>query len=201
MIILWWILGILGFILALVAVLAFAPLRARATLKDGEISAEIKILGMHFAKQMPAEKVVKLTEKKAEKEVKEETQDDNTSISEKIYDVKRKIYAVRVVMEQLTKYLSKRLIFESLTIKLRFGDGNPPTTAIETGLIWGAIGGLTAVLNNYFIVETPIDADVLPEFNQKMLDLYISGIIRTRLAHIIIAAFKGVKIYDKIEKP
>ncbi|MCL2837723.1 MAG: DUF2953 domain-containing protein [Oscillospiraceae bacterium] len=200
MIVLWWILGIIGFLVLLVTILLFAPLRLQAEVKDGDLTATVKILGIKYVKKMDAETPIKKTGKKAKKEVKEETQDEKASIREKIHDVRRKIQMVREILQEVRAYLSTRLIFESLTLKLRFGDGNAARTGIETGLIWGAAGGLVALLNNNFIVKTPIDVEIMPEFNQKMFDLYVNGIIRTRLAHIIIAAFIAVKVYRKYDE-
>jgi hypothetical protein len=200
MIILWWILGILAALLAIIAILLIAPIRAAATLQDKKLSVEVRILGLKFGKGLSAEKVAKVAEKKVESEVKVETEDENASIREKIHDVKRKIYMVRHILHEMRKRLFRKIVFEKLELKIRFGDGNAATTGVEAGIIWGAVGGLVALLNNIFIVEKPIDVAVLPEFNQKLLDLYIDGIIRTRLAHIIIAAIIAVKIYKKYEK-
>ena len=106
---------------------------------------------------------------------------------------------VRHILFEVRRALFGKVIIEALVVKLRFGDGNAATTGIETGVIWGLFGGLTSVLNNNFVVEEPIDVQILPEFNQKMLDLYINGIIRTRLVHIIIAAFVALRTYNKYE--
>ena len=101
---------------------------------------------------------------------------------------------------EIGQYLAGKIIIEELVLKLRFGDSDAARTGIETGLIWAAIGGITAAANNFFTVEKPIEVDVMPEFNQKMLDLYINGIIRTRVAHIIIAAIMALRIYSKYDK-
>jgi len=199
MIILWWVLGILGFLSAIIALLLFAPIRFEILVKDGKSVIKLKILGINLAKRFSPEKIAKLTEKQVEREIAAEVKDEDASIREKINDVKRKIYMVRHILQEMKQKLFRKIIFERFVLKLRFGDGNPVTTGIETGIIWGLVGGLAAILNNNFVVKTPIDVDVLPEFNQKMLDLYIDGIIRTRLVHIMIAGFIAVKLYKEYE--
>jgi len=205
-----WILGISAALLIIAAILIVVPIRVEAMLKDGNFSIIVRILGLKFRRKISFddsdnsdEKNKKLSEKLRKKE-ELQTEDDETqdkiSINEKIYDLKLKIYMARHILQDSGRYLSRKMIFESFVLKIRFGDGNAATTGIEAGIIWGIIGSLVAALNNLFILETPADVNVLPEFNQKMLDLYIFGIIRTRLVHIIIAAIIGVKIYKKYDK-
>jgi len=199
MIILWWILGILAGVIAIIAVLLIVPIRLEVMVKDKKSTFSLKILGINLTKRFSPEKIAKVAEKKVEKEVAVEVKDENASIREKIHDVKRKIYMVRHILQEFRQSLFRRIIFERFVLKIRFGDGNAATTGIETGIIWGLVGGLVAILNNNFVVKTPVDVDVLPEFNQKMLDLYIDGIIRTRLVHIMIAGIMAIKLYKKYE--
>jgi len=199
MIILWWILGILAGLLAIIAIILIMPIRLEVTVKDKKSTFSVRILGINLTRRFSPEKIVKMTERKVEEEVAVEVKDENASIREKIHDVQRKIYMIRHILQEMRQSLFRRIIFERFVLKIRFGDGNAATTGIETGLVWGLIGGLIAVLNNCFVVKTPLDVDVLPEFNQKMFDLYIDGIIRTRLVHIMIAGFVAVKLYKEYE--
>jgi len=206
MIVLWWVLGILGFLLLLLTVLIIAPIRLSAEYKDEELAVAVKVLGIKYRKKINLNELSEESEKPPKKPKKKSKKNKipkpkkEKSIREKIYDIRVMIYMARHILIEVGQYLSGKIIIEELTFKIRFGVGDAAKTGIQTGLIWAGVGGVIAAANNFFTVEKPIDADVMPEFNQKMLDLYINGIIRTRVAHIIVAGIKAVRIYLRYDK-
>jgi len=194
-----WFLGILAGLLGIIAILLILPIRLEITVQDKKSTFSVRILGINLTRRFSPEKVAKKAEKAVEKEIEVEVKDEDASTSEKIHDVKRKIYMARHILQEMRQKLFRKIVFERFVLKIRFGDGNAATTGIEAGLIWAVIGGLLAVLNNTFTFKTNADIAVLPEFNQKMFDLYIDGIIRTRLVHIMIAGIVAITLYKKYE--
>ena len=198
MIILWCALSVIA---GIIGILIFAEIKVYFSLKNEVISLTVKIWGVTLYKLKKSD-AAKKEKKKKEKEP-EPKEDQQISLREKIHNLKDKFHHIKHVLEVALEQISDKLKVEGLTILIRFGDGNAATTAIETGVLWGILGGLNAILNNYLVIENSPDIQVIPDFNNKFIEVYADSIIKTRIVHIITiftAVMSAYKNYEKNKK-
>lgn len=153
-------------------------------------------------------------EPKAKEKPKPETKDkeDKKSniITDKINGYKNRIYSkengfsiheLRAVKHELSQLISKilsiikdffgsvryKIQIPSVYFNLEYGTGDPASTGMMYGSIWGIVGLLHPIMTRYFIVNYP-SLSVVPDFTAKRFSLEFKSIIKVRPVHIINAS-------------
>ncbi|MDP4133532.1 MAG: DUF2953 domain-containing protein [Bacillota bacterium] len=96
--------------------------------------------------------------------------------------------------------MKKHITFEKLIINVSYSSGDVAVTGIATGLAYASIYNLIGILGNIFELNSP-EIEIKPIFQDKPeFSLYIDGIIKTKLVHIIFIALRFTKVYNKENK-
>lgn len=142
--------------------------------KDKELSLEIKS---------------KFEKGSKERELREK--DTITSFKKIIYKYK-KYQKFKHIMKTMIKYLIKKTYIKKLVWFSRIGLKDAALTGISTGLLWTFKSLLLSLIISNKTIED-LDLDIVPEYNQSVLEIYFDCIIKVKLVYIIIAGFNGFR--------
>lgn len=222
----WYVLlAVLSLLALLIAVLALA-LWTKTTIivrfREGQGSAEIICLGLHFSipPAKPRAEKTPPREQKAEpagvlQAFKQRLQADYRSIRPKEggidLDALRESAGYYLSLLQSGKEVlgcflrhMRRRVSVSLRADLTFGTGDPADTGILCGWIWNSVGIFYPPLARYFRFAFPA-LTITPDFYQKRYEIDAEGIIQVRAAHIInalaITAFTNMQLITKLRRP
>ncbi len=117
----------------------------------------------------------------------------------KVEKFKRQFYEIKEVIDVVFEYAGGRIEFSDIYVFARYGTGDAAHTGMIYGAVWGLVGNVYAFLCRYFNIEFP-SIELVPMFNEKTFQLDAEGIIKMRLVHIITAALRGFKVYNKHRK-
>lgn len=113
------------------------------------------------------------------------------------YDMASKLF------DPFRRALRKLIKIEELNVSVRVGTQDAANTAIYTGMLWGAVGGMLGLVTRFMTVEKQ-DIAVTPAYNETVLAAAGGCIIRTNPANIIgavaIAAIAWLRYKCKIKK-
>ena len=97
-----------------------------------------------------------------------------------------------------TKEFTSDIQLTSLEIYLSYGAGDTPKTAMATGVLWGAVSTMVAVLGRYFRLTVIPKTEVIPYFMMKKpLELHLGCIGKIRMANAIKAIWKLVRFMQR----
>jgi len=100
------------------------------------------------------------------------------------------------VFKEAIKYIVGKLEISSLKFYLKFGVGDAALTAILYGLFWSIIG----LIFNVILISKETDninINIYPDFSERIYEVDFLCIIKIKIVHIIIAGFKGLKVFIK----
>ena len=178
MIVLWIILGILALLLGFAFILLYTKTRIYVSYKGGDINIRFQNGLIRYT--------VKQKENREEKEVSRE------SIEKDINEKHKKLSDKKSFLWTLFRDMRYRIEVKKVKIKVDFGTGDPADTGMLYGIIWGAIGSLYQIFNQYFIFDFP-ETEINPDFENQVFKIEAKGIIKVRLVHIISALIKNRK--------
>ncbi|MBQ9737476.1 MAG: DUF2953 domain-containing protein [Clostridia bacterium] len=104
----------------------------------------------------------------------------------------------KVILEVLS-HVQNHAEFSGIYLRVRYGTGDAAITGMIYGAIWSIVGSIYSLLCRFFKVDFP-KIELEPVFGGKALEIEAEGIIRTRLVHIITAAYRSMKIYLQHKK-
>lgn len=113
-------------------------------------------------------------------------------ITEQFHILKRYLNLFRDV----TQYIIKKITFVSLNLSSKFGLGDAALTGIAYGMLWTIISVFINVLFSNKDVKN-LNINLYPDFNATILEIDFFCIIKIKIAHIIIASLKGIKVFIK----
>ncbi|MCL6590841.1 MAG: DUF2953 domain-containing protein [Firmicutes bacterium] len=87
--------------------------------------------------------------------------------------------------------LEKKGFFQKFYWSTQFGTGNPVSTALGYGVLWGLKAGISGYLHRKIKFKTPPRLSVVPDFITAKWDTVFDCIFRIKLGYIIIAALIG----------
>lgn len=99
-------------------------------------------------------------------------------------------------IKAIFKYIFCKIDFNSLRWSSRIGLGDAALTAIVYGAISTIAGTLLNVILNYKDIKK-MSVNIYPEFNENILEIDFFCIIKIKIAHIIIAGYKGIIVFIK----
>lgn len=111
-------------------------------------------------------------------------------------DIIKKFFSARVyvkdhadIIKDIRRYLNKKNIHVSLSIKLKQGTGDAAQTGLICGLLWSASGILAAWLSRHLRILNN-DIQIVPCFDKSVFEVKASCIFHVRLVHIIVVLKK-----------
>jgi len=89
------------------------------------------------------------------------------------------------VFSKVRNYLKRRLVCNQLTFYLDFGLGDAALTGISSGIVWGTVYNMVAIINSSCILKKT-DINIHPDFNESKANIDLCCIFTFRIVHIII---------------
>lgn len=198
-----WIVIILCVFWALIALLLYNRVKIIIEYQNGKLKIIFKALFLKFT--LDEKRLNKLSseskrksDEKAKKTDNSEKNDELTveGFLEKIEKFKRTFLSVREVITTVFDYAGDKVEFVDIMVKSRFGTGDAGKTGMICGAFWALLGNAYAFLCRFFRLDFP-DVQLDPDFEKKVFEIEACGIIKIRPVHIITAAIRGFKVYDK----
>ncbi len=170
-----------------------------------------KDLDIDFNSKEVSESETKAKEKSKPETTNKDKEDKKSNIiTDKINGYKNRIYSkengfsiheLRAVRHELSQLISKilsiikgffgsvryKIQIPSVYFNLEYGTGDPASTGMMYGSIWGIVGLIYPVMTRYFIVNYPA-LSIVPDFTAKRFSLEFKSIIKVRPVHIINAS-------------
>ncbi len=185
MIVLWIILGILFLALLVLGFTLLSKSKVYISYKEDKLKVRFQNGLLRYTLKEKGKKDKKEVKKKKEEPSKE-------SIEKEVKKKKKKLSDPASFLWTLLREMRYRVEVVKVKIKVDYGTGDPADTGFLYGVIWAAIGNLYQLFNQYLIFDFP-EAEVNPDFENKVFKTEFEGIIRVRLVHIIIALLKTIK--------
>ncbi|MGM9552362.1 MAG: DUF2953 domain-containing protein [Clostridia bacterium] len=85
------------------------------------------------------------------------------------------------------KFVRKRVSLEDFQLNITFGTAEASSTAVSAGALWAISYNLLGLIDKLVLVKKP-KVDIKPVFNEATWNMSVSGIVTSRLAHIITVA-------------
>lgn len=126
--------------------------------------------------------------------------DKKIKLATKLLKKSKKPIDYKKVLKAIWGYLIKKIELKSINLKSTIGLGDAALTGILYGLIWSLIGTLTNIISQYKDINE-INIENNPDFNNKICIIDFFCIIRLKIVHIIIASYRGVKVFIKGGEP
>ena len=182
-----------------IAVCLFISVRLSVTYEKYDASNAEVILKYGFI-------TYKLYPKKKEKskEEKEEDKPDKepSSFEQKKQELEKYIRIFNNIKGDVSRvltYMTKRaVVFDNIEIKSEFGFEDAMQTGIFTGIYNGFVYSILGVIHNNSKLRA-MDVNLSPNFDKKCFKNHLCCILHIKTVHIMIIAFKVLKIYRKIK--
>lgn len=192
---------IIAVLVLAIAVCLFISVRLSATYEKYDTSNAEVILKYGFI-------TYKLYPKKKEKSKKEEKEEDKQekeplSFEQKKQEIEKYIRIFNNIKGDVSRvltYMTKRaVVFDNIEIKSEFGFEDAMQTGIFTGIYNGFVYSILGVIHNNSKLKK-MDVNLSPNFDKKCFYNRFCCILHIKTVHIMIIAFKVLKIYRKIKK-
>ncbi|MFA5524254.1 MAG: DUF2953 domain-containing protein [Tissierellales bacterium] len=96
----------------------------------------------------------------------------------------------------IINYIIRKITINSLKWSSTVGFGDAALTGIAYGILWTIIGSLLNIIFNNKKINN-VSVNLYPDFNNSILEIDFFCIIKFKIAHIIIAGIKGLKVLIK----
>lgn len=169
---------IAGIIIAFLIFVLYMPLGVGAKYENGAFFI-VKIAFFSF--EIPVNRVIKPTKKKKKSEKKEKKPEE---------EIDKAVIGLDFILSLLgdfRRFVRARISLYKFDFAVTFGTADAASTAVLTGHMWSLVYNLLALVDKIVYVDNP-KVNVTPVFNDATFSIKASGIIKTRLAHIIATA-------------
>lgn len=202
-----WVGIIFALLVALVMGILLAKMKIIIEYRNGKTKFVFRSLFLKFT--LDAKRLAKFSKHtKSEKKDAESPKTDKTGeesqeltaegFLEKIEGAKKTFVTVKNVIVEVLEFLGPKVDFREISVKSSFGTGDAAKTGMICGAIWSLSGNVYAFLCRFFRIEYP-EISLNPVFDRKFFEIEAYGIIEIRPVHIITAAIRGFKVYDKFK--
>lgn len=198
-----WIVIVLCVFLALIALLLYNRVKIIVEYRNGKLKIIFKSLFLKFT--LDEKRLNTLSSDSKRKNGEKTKKTDNSEKSEeltaegfleKVENFRKTFVLVRDVITTVFGYAGDKVEFVDIMVKSRFGTGDAGKTGMICGVFWSLLGNVYAFLCRFFRLDFP-DVQLEPDFEKKVFEIDVRGIIKIRPVHIITAAIRGFKVYDK----
>lgn len=126
-------------------------------------------------------------------------QSDSDSFFGKLSGLKKTWQEQKSVIDAFVRSTRHKIRVSDIYVRVRYGTGDAAATGMIYGAVWSLVGTVYAFLCRSFYIGFP-DIELEPVYDKKVFSCEAEGIITVRPVHIIIAAFRSLKIYLKNKK-
>ena len=181
-----------------VAICSLIPIRLELFYEKAEESNAKIILKYGFITYKIYPKTKKEKAEKAEKPTKEPFSFEKKKAElEKIIRI---FESVKRDVAKLLSYMARRaVVFDSISVRSEFGFDDAMNTGIFTGLYNGFVYSVLGVIHHNSKLRD-LKVNLTPNFEKKCFYNQFCCILHIKTVHIIIIAFKVLRIYRKIKK-
>lgn len=168
-------------ILIILICILFLPLKIEASFREKQLAVRVFLVGIPVFKLKPSlkEKKEQQPSKTPEEKV-EKLEKDTRTLGEKI---KHFADVFTTAVKMLRKYVS----IENVSLKIDVGTGEAATTAVSTGVIWGAVYGLLGIIGSIMYINKH-NVQINPVYTHAAFSFDAKCIIKSRIAYIIFIA-------------
>ena len=143
---------------------------------------------------------IKFKETKKEKEKKEaEKIEGKDNFIDKAKRLKNNANILSNTFSASKGHIKNAITVKNINLDMKFGLGDAAATGISTGILWGTVYSVFALVCKLFTVNTH-NFSIDPIFNKKTVQIRLDGVVYTRLADVLTAAFVIFKNYSKAKK-
>lgn len=197
MIYLWIVLGLL-----LVLIVSLLFLKARVVLEYNNGYFRVIFRSGLIRISIDSKTIERLTSKNKKKEKPErkkaETQEKepHEKFFDKVKKIKQKYLSIKTVANIFLRCVRYKVSFSKIYIRVHYGTGDAASTGMLYGAIWALIGNVYGFICRYFNISFP-EVDLDADYNKKVFETEVKGIITVRPVHIIIAVLRSLRAYKK----
>lgn len=206
----WWLYGLIGFLLLILAFLLFSTIRVQLTAeKSSESALDVKLVctvrGRAFDIPVPGEKEGKAGKKEERKDEKKakKRQADKPGILERLQNGYHLLRELQYTVLKSREAIRKRLVVEMLELDVAFGLSDAAQTGIATGIAWGVLYNIYAQADRFVTVQSH-NFCITPSFNSQGYRAAFSVTLKVRLADLIgisiIVACNYLTVHQKYKK-
>ena len=166
-------------IIAIIVLLLFLPLRIVFSYHEKVFSTKVFAFGVQIFKHSP---------KTQKKDKKKDNAEETVKKAEKsVGKLSEKIRHYASISKKATTLARKYAKIKSITLKMKIGVGDAPSTAISTGIMWGQVYTLIGIIGSIMYIDKH-DVEITPVYNENVLSLDGECIIESRIVYIIFIA-------------
>ncbi|MTI48165.1 DUF2953 domain-containing protein [Sporosalibacterium faouarense] len=99
------------------------------------------------------------------------------------------------MIKTISKYMLKKIKINEVNWETKIGFHDSSVTAVLTGFVWSIKNIILSFLvSTYDKKIEKMHLNVLPAFNENIFETHLNCIIKLKMAYIIIAGLKGLKV-------
>jgi len=167
-------------IIAIIVLLLFLPLRIVFSYHEKVLSTKIFILGIRVFKHSP--------KPKDKKDKKKENPDETVKKAEKnVGKLGERVRHYASVSKKATTLARKYAKIKNISLRMKIGVGDAPSTAISTGIMWGQVYTLIGIIGSIMYIDNH-NVEITPVYDESVLSLDGECIIESRIVYIIFIA-------------
>lgn len=179
--------AIIAAILIILICILFLPLKVEASFAEKQLLVRCFVGGIPVCRINPLQKEEQAETAAPDKKAYEFEKNSKT-LGEKI---KQFAELFKTAVKLLRKYVS----IDSVSIKINVGTGDASTTAVSTGILWGAVYGLLGITGSIMYIKKH-DVQITPVYENTVFSFDGKCIIKSRIVYII---FIAITILMKIK--
>lgn len=167
-------------IIAIIVLLLFLPLKIIFSYHEKVFSTKVFVSGVRVFKHSP--------KTKNKKDKKKDNAEETVKKAEKsVGKLGERIRHYASVSKKATTLARKYAKIKSISLRMKIGAGDAPSTAISTGIMWGQVYTLIGIIGSIMYIDNH-DVDVTPVYNETVLSIDGECIIKSRIVYIIFIA-------------
>lgn len=178
--------AIIAAILIILIGILFLPLKIEASYGEKYIPVKIFIAGIP---------VFKFTPKKTQKQPDRSPNEKAVKLEKDMWTIGERIKHFADLYTTTVRLLKKYVSIDSVKLQIDVGTGDAASTAISTGVLWGAVYGLLGIIGSIMYINKH-DVHINPVYEKAEFSFDGKCIIKSSIAYII---FIAITILIKIK--
>lgn len=175
---------IISVLAAVVLILLFSPFKIVITLNNSNTVLKYKLADVPLYKS-----------RKKFIDYFKSTEEKVYAIDKQSLTLEKKFKLQYNFWKSILKLANKYLTIKNIKININFGTSDAASTAICSGVLWGAVYRILGVVGSIIPIEKN-NVDIVPEYNNEIFSITGKCIIEGKFVHIII-----IKLAYMIKNP
>ncbi len=98
-------------------------------------------------------------------------------------------------LHRIIRHFMKKVKMDDVIWHTKIGTGDAAATGSFTGAIWGLKGSIISLMSGYIRLQSMPDLQVVPDFQQAIIQTRFSCIIQFRIGNAILVGFKILRFW------